>query len=216
MATINNIEIPSLLLDDQGSDPSTPASGFSRVYSKSDGLYIIDDAGTVTGPFAASVGGLTLVNPFIGPFHPLHLNDQSLDLGAANRAIIVPFQVFADVTVDTVWFVCANATGNMCAGIYDASLARLGTTGSVAIPGTGKQSVALTGSVALSAGTLYYAAFSHSSTTAKFYGCEYPASINPGVPYFRRMESAVPLPDPFVVAADNDLGRAVAVWFEAV
>jgi hypothetical protein len=54
VAKISNVEIPSLLLDDQAGDPSTPAAGFSRIYSKADGLYIIDDAGTVTGPFAES------------------------------------------------------------------------------------------------------------------------------------------------------------------
>jgi hypothetical protein len=50
-------EFPSILLDDQGSAPATPASGFSRIFSKSDGLYIVDDAGGVTGPMAASGAG---------------------------------------------------------------------------------------------------------------------------------------------------------------
>lgn len=59
MAKISDIEIPSLLLDDQASTPTTPAAGFSRVFSKADGLYIVDDAGNVTGPFAASVAAAT-------------------------------------------------------------------------------------------------------------------------------------------------------------
>ena len=49
MAAINAIDITSLLFQ-EGSAPSTPASTKWRVYFKTDGLYIIDDAGTETGP----------------------------------------------------------------------------------------------------------------------------------------------------------------------
>lgn len=54
---LSDAEIASLLFDEQASDPTTPASGFGRLYIKSDGVYFIDDAGTVTGPFAESTGG---------------------------------------------------------------------------------------------------------------------------------------------------------------
>lgn len=57
MAGIDDIEIPSLLFDQQSSDPSTPGSDLWRLYFKSGGLYAIDDAGTVVGPFAAAGGG---------------------------------------------------------------------------------------------------------------------------------------------------------------
>ena len=50
MATIDGIVIPSLTLDELTSDPATPAAGTLTLYGKSDGAYIIDDAGTVTGP----------------------------------------------------------------------------------------------------------------------------------------------------------------------
>lgn len=53
-----NNPFPSVLFDEQGSDPATPDTGSWRVYAKSDGLYIIDDAGAVTGPFIQSAGGL--------------------------------------------------------------------------------------------------------------------------------------------------------------
>lgn len=42
--------------DEQGSDPSTPASTKWKLYFKSGGLYLIDDAGSVTGPLAAASG----------------------------------------------------------------------------------------------------------------------------------------------------------------
>lgn len=39
---------------EQGSAPSTPSTGHWRVFTKSDGLYIVDDAGAVTGPFVSN------------------------------------------------------------------------------------------------------------------------------------------------------------------
>lgn len=59
MAKISEIEVPSLLLDEQASDPATPASGFGRLYAKADGLYFIDSAGSAIGPFGAG-GGVAL------------------------------------------------------------------------------------------------------------------------------------------------------------
>lgn len=50
MAKISEIEVPSLLLDEQGSDPTTPATGFWRFYAKATGIFHRDDAGAVTGP----------------------------------------------------------------------------------------------------------------------------------------------------------------------
>lgn len=50
MAKASNIEIPSLLFEEQASAPSTPGTGFWRIYHKSDGLYLVDDAGTEFGP----------------------------------------------------------------------------------------------------------------------------------------------------------------------
>jgi hypothetical protein len=53
MAKIDGIEIPTLLFDEQASAPTTPGTGLWRLYLKSDGLYIIDDAGNETGPLGA-------------------------------------------------------------------------------------------------------------------------------------------------------------------
>lgn len=54
MAKITDIEITSLLFDEQGSAPATPSSTNWRLFFKSDGLYIIDDTGAVTGPFVTA------------------------------------------------------------------------------------------------------------------------------------------------------------------
>lgn len=55
MAAINAIDITSLLFQ-EGSAPSTPASTKWRLYFKTDGVYMKDDAGTETPLFSAVVG----------------------------------------------------------------------------------------------------------------------------------------------------------------
>ena len=57
MTKASDNEFPSVLFDEQPSDVSTPATGFWRAFFKSDGMYVIDDAGTVTGPFGTGGGG---------------------------------------------------------------------------------------------------------------------------------------------------------------
>ena len=49
MATIDAIDITSLNFQ-EGSAPGTPSSTQWKQYTKTDGLYVIDDAGTETGP----------------------------------------------------------------------------------------------------------------------------------------------------------------------
>lgn len=56
MTRASDNEYPSVLFDEQGSNPSTPASGFWRLYFKAAGLFAIDDAGSVIGPFGAAGG----------------------------------------------------------------------------------------------------------------------------------------------------------------
>lgn len=40
--------LAGLTLAEQGSNPASPASGYGRLFAKSDGLYFIDDAGVAT------------------------------------------------------------------------------------------------------------------------------------------------------------------------
>ena len=49
--------IDHVQMDEQGSTPSTPGAGKSAIYLKADGLYVIDDAGAVTGPMIDTGGG---------------------------------------------------------------------------------------------------------------------------------------------------------------
>lgn len=50
-------EFPYVTMAEQASDVATPGAGLWRIYPKSDGLYLIDDAGTVVGPLGAGGGG---------------------------------------------------------------------------------------------------------------------------------------------------------------
>lgn len=59
MAKASDNPYPSALFVEQASDPATPAASHWRLFFKAGGLYAIDDAGAVVGPF--SVGGVESV-----------------------------------------------------------------------------------------------------------------------------------------------------------
>lgn len=61
MPNIKDANISSIRFAEQGSTPTTPATGFWRLYAKSDGLYIVDDAGVATGPFTTASALAALV-----------------------------------------------------------------------------------------------------------------------------------------------------------
>lgn len=48
MPNIKNANISSIQNTEQGSTPDTPDAGFSRIFSKDDGFYIVNDSGEVT------------------------------------------------------------------------------------------------------------------------------------------------------------------------
>lgn len=85
----------------------------------------------------------------------------------ASRVHYQRFLCLSAVTVTTVYFNVNVQNGNLDIGIYNAALdTKLGSTGSFACPATGNRSQALTGSVALTAGTIYY--FAHATDSATF------------------------------------------------
>ena len=53
MAVASSNPFPSVLFE-EGAAPSTPAAGFWRAYFKTDGMYVIDDAGVESGPIGAA------------------------------------------------------------------------------------------------------------------------------------------------------------------
>lgn len=88
-------------------------------------------------------------------------------LGASNRAIYQPCTIFADCTVLGVMVSIGTSSGNICVGLYDSSLARVATSGSVASPGTGQQKIAFTGGYVAVPGR-YYLAISADNNTVTF------------------------------------------------
>ena len=52
-------EIDSIRLTEQVSAPA-PDAGYSHIYAKTDGLYIVDDDDAVTGPFASGASILEI------------------------------------------------------------------------------------------------------------------------------------------------------------
>lgn len=81
---------PSILVAEQGSAPDTPASGYGRIYCKSDGLYFIDDDGVETGPLGGGGGGTDVAARYSSNA------GQSIVTGAA--AAIIDFE---DESFDT-------------------------------------------------------------------------------------------------------------------
>ncbi len=52
----------AVLMTELAGNPSTPATGKWKLYTKSDGLYLVDDTGAVTGPFIDTGGGGGAIN----------------------------------------------------------------------------------------------------------------------------------------------------------
>lgn len=94
----------SLQSQELAGDPSTPASNHWKLYWKSGGLYVIDDAGAVTGPLAAGGGGGFTANCLItGVNSPATITDtNSSDISWDTEA--VDSAAFWDSGVDRTLF----------------------------------------------------------------------------------------------------------------
>lgn len=107
MAKVSAIEIPSLLFAEQGSNPATPATGFGRLFVKADGVYFIDDAGTVVGPLGTGGGGSTGGILAVTSYNPGTLASYSragssasyADIDATNLAVTFTAPSSGDVLV---------------------------------------------------------------------------------------------------------------------
>lgn len=79
---ISDANIDAVNFTEQAGNFATPASGKWRVFFKADGMYTVDDAGTVMGPFSTGVTLEALI-PYIGrnlypsrPSSPNALDDE--------------------------------------------------------------------------------------------------------------------------------------------
>lgn len=134
--------------------------------------------------------------PYYGGSH-----DDFNVIGAANRAIYVPCYVPIAVTLTGIRLRVGTQNGNICVGLYDSSGTRVATSGSVACPAAGLQTVAFTANYSAAAGR-YYLALSASGNTATFSttgsGTAMPASV-------RYQETAHPLPASATFAGDASM-----------
>jgi hypothetical protein len=124
--------------DEQGSDPSTPASGKWKVYLKADGLYIIDDAGVITGPMISKGGtfpNFTRASVVVGVANP------TADYTARTSVYVFPYgggdtyqqwtgskflpQVFVSQTLSLYY---SGGSGHASGSVYDIYLWMDGTT----------------------------------------------------------------------------------------
>lgn len=75
MTKASDNEFPSILLGELSVKPTTPAAGKWRLYAKSGGLYLVDDAGTEIGPFGTN----TATGDVLGPASAVDGNMAKFD-----------------------------------------------------------------------------------------------------------------------------------------
>ena len=96
MAKASDNKFPSVLFGELASAPTTPAAGNWRVYTKPDGLYVVDDAGTETGPLGSGGGVTTTKVKYVGGTYTLssttwanvHASNLDLTLAAVAGDVI--------------------------------------------------------------------------------------------------------------------------------
>lgn len=159
--------------------------------------------------YATLVGGLhepdemLPLNLFVGPIYAAVPMTQ-IAVATSGNVYAQRFQVSRPVTVTTARFVVGTQSGNMDIAILASNGDRLGSTGSFAVPTSGSSSQALTGSVDLEPGLVYYSALACDNTTATFSAFNYGAGANNtflGAMGFLRRTGATTLP----IAATNTL-----------
>ncbi len=135
----------------------------------------------------------------------------------ANRTTYVPTTVRRTVAVTGIVVPLVTAGGtNMSVGIYDASGVRLATSGSAAVPATGRNLITFSGgaTVYLKPGT-YYLAFSCDSASPTFSAGNAAATTTAGFTQFEAAAHPVPSPATFGGAANNMyniVGRVQGGW----
>jgi len=105
MPVTTDANITAIRFAEQSGTPSTPAAGYSSIYLKSDGLYVIDDAGAVSGPLGT--GDLT--------------DAIILDPTSSTRNIILP------TTGDFIPFIVRGYAGAQTANLFEAKEGSAGT-----------------------------------------------------------------------------------------
>lgn len=132
IGTESNIGL--IRFNEQPGTPDTPAAGFSAIYAKSDGLYVIDDDGAVTGPFIASQAGVLLADgsvPLAGAWDmgSQALTNVNIDSGVITG--ITDLLVADGGTGRSSHTAYAVLCGGTASGAAQQSIAGVGTSGQV-------------------------------------------------------------------------------------
>lgn len=192
----------------EGAAPSTPSSGYARIYAKSDGrIYSKDDGGIEYGPFDEAGAGLPIEPPFdIWGTYPYYTGATALiwttgAVNTADKALYIPVVFPEAVTAVKMWYVTGGTTNNAAnidLGVYDTSGTRLVSTGSTAYNQNNNSTFTVIdiADTVLPAG-LYYLALVCSSTNSGTQFMRWDMGTVGFAPSGSLVEaSALPLPDP--------------------
>lgn len=135
--SIGSGNIAKIRLAEQGSDPSTPASGFGYVYEKSDGgLYFINDADVVVGPLAKSPTLVSGTATYLAGVQTISLED-GLTVGVTGTVAFIKSSVGAL----TSWTPTVTQSGTITHTVSYAKYQQVGNVvhvwASLAITGVG-------------------------------------------------------------------------------
>ena len=157
---------------------------------------------------AAAIENIRAVEPFaLLPYYGGGGTTKSSS--TANRCVYIPFLVPFPVTVVDARIVVGTQNGNMSIAIYNYALdTRIVTTGSIAVPASGRQVVSLT-DTPLDPGR-YYVGFSVSSGTATF-STATAASTETQAATVKYQESAHPAPTSPSIAGDSNFTPIVVL-----
>lgn len=147
-------------------------------------------SGSVTFPVLVNDAGLLAAPVGLVPEHG-GAHAQNANISVANRATYIPVKVEQSVLCTGMAFTVGTQSGNISVGLYNQAGTRLATSGVVATPAPGRQTVAFSAGVYLSPG-IYYLALSCDNVTATFAHSE--ASGLAGVGLARFQDTAHPLP----------------------
>lgn len=107
MPVTSAANISVIRFNEQGANPATPTAGFSAIFMKADGLYSIDDAGTVTGPInndaaiiiAPGSSIRNIIEPTAGDYIPLTVRGYA---SAQTAKLLVAEEGSADTEVFSI------------------------------------------------------------------------------------------------------------------
>ena len=192
-----------------GTAPTTPKNG--DVWTTTSGMYARVNG--TTRQLDISPDQLQFMSTLGNHPAAAHYGNSSTTFAAANNAILVKFRPFRDLTLTELRFlVAATSSGNYDIGVYDNSGNRLWSLGSTVWPTANTAAgVAVSPSLALTAGTDYWIALAGDNNTATWRGMVESVvdqvKLLDGTYFSRVVSAAFPLPSTITVGSTRS-GRA--------